>query len=139
MIFNFEITNLETMQIFRLEQPVKQKMQVPVIWQLQKRVLLYLFEREMIKSVSEISTKVGTNGDIVTMNIIGDEAERFFVKIKADKGGEGDEGSEKYLLNQRPTKAAEDKPTQSGGCAWNFKGFVQIARGKSEADVVRGD
>ncbi len=85
--FRFEITDLNTMQIFRFTSTIRQKNPIPVLGQLQRFTLGYLFEWKHLTSVSEISAKINPNGDLVTMQIIG-ETEWFFVKIKAAKSGE---------------------------------------------------
>ena len=84
MIYTFEVTNLDTLQIYRFSQYIKQKRRLPIIGELQKRVLIYLFEHQLISEISEISTKINPENDIITMQIIG-EKDKFFVKIKMFK------------------------------------------------------
>lgn len=84
MIYTFEVTNLDTLQIYRFSQYIKQKRQLPIIGELQKRVMVYFFEHQLISEVSEISTKINPECDIITIRIIGGQS-RFFVKIAAFK------------------------------------------------------
>ncbi len=84
MIYSFEVTNLNTIQIYRFSQYIKQKQRLPIIGELQKRVLIYLFEHQLINDISEISVKVNPECDIISMKIIGSQ-DKFFVKIKAFK------------------------------------------------------
>lgn len=84
MIYSFEVTNLNTIQIYRFSQYIKQKQRLPIIGELQKRVLIYLFEHQLINDISEISVKVNPECDIISMKAIGGQ-DKFFVKIKAFK------------------------------------------------------
>lgn len=91
MIYSFELTNLESVQIYRFEKDITQEEQIPIIGQLQMCVLHYISELELLGSVSEMFTTVGSGGDVFTMRIVGGENERFFAKVKATKCREGDE------------------------------------------------
>lgn len=84
MIYTFEVTNLDTLQIYRFSQYIKQKRRLPIIGELQKRVMVYLFEQRLIDEVSEISTKINPECNIITMQIIGGQS-RLFVKISVFK------------------------------------------------------
>ncbi len=84
MIYSFEVTNLNTIQIYRFSQYIKHKQRLPIIGELQKRVLIYLFEHQLINDISEISVKVNPKCDIISMKVIGGQ-DKFFVKIKAFK------------------------------------------------------
>lgn len=84
MIYTFEVTNLDTLQIYRFSQYIKQKRRLPIIGELQKRVMVYLFENQLISEVSEISTKINPECNIITMQIIGGQ-NRLFVKSSAFK------------------------------------------------------
>ena len=79
-IYTFEVTNLETLQIFRFVQSVKQKTRLPLIGELQKRVCVYLFENRLVPEVSEISVRINPECDHIEMKIIGG-GEKLFVKI----------------------------------------------------------